>query len=45
MRAANDYQLNPSAEIEIRVLSEQRLLETQRMQTETLEDLANKVKR
>jgi len=52
MRAENDYQVNLKAEIEIRVLSEkmdqllhhqwQRLLEIQRMQTEMIEDLANK---
>jgi uncharacterized membrane protein len=54
MRAENDYQVNLKAEIEVRVLSEkmdqllhhqwQRLLEIQRMQTEMLEDLANKAK-
>ena len=54
MRAENDYQVNLKAEIEVRVLSEkmdqllhhqwQRLLEIQRMQTEMIEDLANKTK-
>ena len=55
MRAENDYQVNLKAEIEVRVLSEkvdqllhhqwQRLLEIQRMQTEMLEDLANRPKK
>jgi uncharacterized membrane protein len=54
MRAENDYQVNLKAEIEIRVLSEkmdqllhhqwQRLLEIQHMQTEMIEDLANRTK-
>lgn len=54
MRAENDYQVNLKAEIEIRVLTEkmdqllhhqwQRLLEIQRMQTEMIEDLANRTK-
>ena len=54
MRAENDYQVNLKAEIEVRVLSEkmdqllhhqwQRLLEIQRMQTEMIEDLANRTK-
>ncbi len=54
MRAENDYQVNLKAEIEIRVMSEkmdqllhhqwQRLLEIQRMQTEMLEDVANRTK-
>lgn len=52
MRAENDYQVNLKAEIEIRVLTEkmdqllhhqwQRLLEIQRLQTEMIEDLANR---
>ncbi len=54
MRAENDYQVNLKAEIEIRVMTEkmdqllhhqwQRLLEIQRMQTEMIEDLANRTK-
>jgi uncharacterized membrane protein len=54
MRAENDYQVNLKAEIEIRVLTEkmdqllhhqwQRLLEIQHMQTEMIEDLANRTK-
>jgi uncharacterized membrane protein len=54
MRAENDYQVNLKAEIEIRVLTEkmdqllhhqwQRLLEIQRLQTEMIEDLANRTK-
>jgi uncharacterized membrane protein len=54
LRAENDYQVNLKAEIEVRVLSEkmdqllyhqwQRLLEIQRMQTEMIEDLANRPK-
>jgi uncharacterized membrane protein len=54
LRAENDYQVNLKAEIEIRVLSEKvdqllhnqwaRLLEIQQMQTEMLEDLAEKSK-
>jgi uncharacterized membrane protein len=53
-RAENDYQVNLKAEIEVRVLSEkmdqllhhqwQRLLEIQRLQTEMIEDLANRTK-
>jgi uncharacterized membrane protein len=53
-RAENDYEVNLKAEIEVRVLSEkmdqllhhqwQRLLEIQRMQTEMIEDLANRTK-
>lgn len=52
LRAENDYQVNLKAEIEIRVLTEkmdqllhhqwQRLLEIQRLQTEMIEDLANR---
>lgn len=54
LRAENDYQVNLKAEIEVRVLSEkmdqllhhqwQRLLEIQRMQTEMIQDLANRTK-
>jgi uncharacterized membrane protein len=54
LRAENDYQVNLKAEIEIRVLTEkmdqllhhqwQRLLEIQHMQTEMIEDLANRTK-
>ena len=55
LRAENDYQVNLKAEIEVRVLSEkmdqllhhqwQHLLEIQRMQTEMIEDLANRTKK
>lgn len=54
LRAENDYQVNLKAEIEVRVLSEkmdqllyhqwQRLLEIQRMQTDMIQDLANRPK-
>ncbi|MBU6299321.1 MAG: DUF1003 domain-containing protein [Alphaproteobacteria bacterium] len=54
LRAENDYQVNLKAEIEIRALSEKidqllhnqwaRLLEIQQLQTEMLEDLAEKRK-
>jgi uncharacterized membrane protein len=54
LRAENDYQVNLKAEIEVRVLTEKvdqlmhhqwmRLMEVQRLQTEMLEDLADKTK-